>query len=337
MNSKENAKEIIRFGRPEKIVTGLPADWVGYFGVNHEGFAGGGHDSPVGTVWTDVWGTTWHKELDGVMGFPQVHPLADFPAALRTYRWPNPDDERIIGRVYTQAAAVAAHREERFLVGSHRETLWEKSYMLAGMETLFVSFHESPRAVHELLDRIIAFDLAVAEHYLKVGVDFVSMGDDLGTQSGLLLSPAILDEFFLPRYRRLFEVYKRHGVGVTFHSCGHISPLLERFISLGVDVLNPVQASANDLAELRRVTQGRMALEGGVRSAVIVSGPPAAIRSEVATRILQLGRQGGYFCTADQGMPWPPEHYQALAAAVEELGHYPLDIDKLEAVARGEA
>jgi uroporphyrinogen-III decarboxylase len=92
-----------------------------------------------------------------------------------------------------------------------------------------------------------------------------------------------------------------------------------------VDILNPIQATANDLDELRHITQGRMALQGGVSSATIVSGPVEAIRREVAQRIWQLGRDGGYFCCPDQGMLWPDEHIQAMRAAVEELGRYPLN------------
>jgi len=49
-----------------------------------------------------------------------------------------------------------------------------------------------------------------------------------------------------------------------------------------------------------------------------------AIRAEVKERLWQLGREGGYFCGPDQGMPWPEEHIEALHRAVEELGVYPL-------------
>ena len=38
----------------------------------------------------------------------------------------------------------------------------------------------------------------------------------------------------------------------------------------------------------------------------------------------ELGRDGGYFCRPDQGMPWPEEHARALEQAVEEYGRYPL-------------
>ena len=149
------------------------------------------------------------------------------------------------------------------------------------------------------------FQLGIARHYLSLGVEIVEMSDDLGTQSRLLLSPAVIREFLLPEYRRLFELYKARGVLVNFHSCGHIEPALDMFLELGVDILNPVQKTANDLAAVRRKTAGRMALQGGISSGLIASGPIPAIREEVRRCIGLLGRDGGYFCGPDQGMPWP--------------------------------
>jgi uroporphyrinogen decarboxylase len=322
MNDKENALRIIHFDAPERVLSTCPVHVVAYRGSNHEGYVGGGHQLPVGSRWTDIWGTTWHREHEGVMGFPRGNPLADLVAALPGYAWPDPDDERICGQIYEQAQGW--QRTETILRGSHRDTLWEKSYMLVGMDNVMCAFYTDPNAVRELLHRIMDFQLGIAVHYLTLGVEMVGMGDDLGTQRGLLLSPEIVNGFLVPEYRRLFDLYEQHDVLVNFHSCGHITPILDVFMDLGVNILNPVQATANDLDEMRRVTQGRMALQGGVRSATIVDGPVEAIRAEVAQRLWQLGREGGYFCGPDQGMPWSEEHIAALHAAVEEMGTYPL-------------
>ncbi|NLG51342.1 MAG: hypothetical protein GX552_14635 [Chloroflexi bacterium] len=327
MNPKENALRILRFDHPERIVGGPPCHAIGYHGCNHEGYAGGGHHLPVGSSWQDIWGTTWVKEQDGVMGFPRGNPLADL-RTLSTYRWPDPDDERICSLIYRSVEGY--NREEQFLCGSHRDTLWEKSYMLVGMENMMCYFHTEPTAAREVLHRIMDFQLGIARHYLSLGVEMVAMGDDLGTQRALLLSPRIINEFFVPEYRRLFDLYKQHGVLVAFHSCGHIEPILDVFMDLGVDILNPIQVSANDLEGLRRKTQGRMALQGGIGSALIMSGPPEAIRCEVRRRVWQLGREGGYFCGPDQGLPFPAEHEQALADAIDEFGRYPLQFPPLE-------
>ncbi|MEK7767947.1 MAG: uroporphyrinogen decarboxylase family protein [bacterium] len=322
MTEKENALRIIRFDRPERVVSGLPTFDLWYLGCNHEGYAGGGHHLPVGSKWTDIWGTEWHREHPGVMGFPRGHPLADLPRALAHYTWPDPDDERIIGPVYRTAAKRQG--TDSFVTGSHRDTLWEKSYMLVGMENLMCWFHEEPGAVRELLHRVMDFQLGLARHYVELGVELVSLTDDLGAQERLLLSPALIGEFLLPEYRRLFAFYKSRGIMVGFHSCGHVEPLIGTFMDLGVDILNPLQASANDLEAIRRSSRGRMALHGGINSALMVSGPPDAIRREVEHRIRQLGQDGGYFCAPDQSMPWPDEHRRVLDRAIAEFGRYPL-------------
>jgi len=332
MNEKENALRIIHFDRPRRVGQGPPTHVVAYLGCNHEGYRGGGHDCPVGTTWTDVWGTVWRKELEGVMGFPRFHPLAE-PARLDSYRWPDPEDERLYKRIYE--SAEGCDRRERFLTGSHRETLWEKSYMLVGMQNMMTYFFTEPAYVREILRRIMDFDLGVARHYLTVGVEYVAMGDDLGAQSGPLLGPDIVEEFFRPEYERLFRLYKEHGVLIGFHSCGNIESALEMFIDLGVDVLNPVQATANNLAKVRSLTQGRMALQGAVSTATVMAGPPERIVAEVRRRLWQLGRDGGYFCGPDQGLPFPPEHVEALRRAVEMYGQYPLAPPEAEANAGG--
>ncbi len=96
------------------------------------------------------------------------------------------------------------------------------------------------------------------------------------------------------------------------------------FMDLGLDILNPVQATANDLDRVRARTQGRLALHGGVSNVTVTDGPPEAIDAEVRQRLWQLGRHGGYICGVDQYMPAPDEHRQALREAVEKHGVYPL-------------
>jgi uroporphyrinogen decarboxylase len=255
------------------------------------------------------------------MGLPEVTPLARIDS-LRLYQWPDPDDERICGNIYRLADAFPGG--DRFLAGSHRDTLWEKAYMLVGMENMMMYFLKEPGFAREVLHRIMDFQLGIAEHYVRLGVEFARLGDDLGAQRGPLLGPRIVDQFLVPEYERLFRFYRERGVLIGFHSCGAVESAIETFVRLGVDVLNPVQATANDLDGIRSRTQGRMALRGGVSSATIMDGPVERIAAEVRERIWQLGRDGGYFCCQDQDLPFPEPHIDALHQAVEEYGQYPL-------------
>ena len=322
LSVRENALAIIRFGSPDRIVGSPPAHGIAYTGANHEGYEGGGHDCAVGTEWADIWGVRLRKMQEGVMGFPFEHPIPD-PPSLSAYQWPDPDDERIVGRLYEQAEGHDAGAD-RFLSGSHRETLWERTYNLVGMESLMGYFYTEPNFVREVLHRVMDFQLGIARHYVEVGIDLAGLGDDLGTQAGPLVSPSIIDEFFMPEYQRLFDFYKSRRVFINFHSCGDMERIIEFFLRLGVDILNPVQATANDLGRLREQTQGKMALMGAISSALIMDGPPERITDEVRQRMWQLGRNSGYFCGPDQGMPYPQEHIEALHQAIVEHGRYPL-------------
>jgi uroporphyrinogen decarboxylase len=299
----------------------MPCHDISYFGVNHESWENPkGHDVPVGTRWRDIWGVGWRKELDGVMAFAVEHPLADL--RFDSYRWPDPDDPRLVKCIYEKAKA--ADRQAVFLSGSHRETLWERCYNLVGMDRLMMGFYDAPAAVRELFRRVMDFQLGIARHYIEAGIEVAASGDDLGSQGSLLFGPGQLREFFVPEYRRLFSFYKSRGVLINHHSCGHIEPILDVFMELGIDVLNPVQATANNLDNVRRITQGRLCLQGGIATALVMAGPAERIRAEVRRTIEKLGHDGGYFCGPDQAMPFPREHIEALRQAVKDYGVYPL-------------
>ena len=326
MTERQLFLETVRFGKPERVLTGVPAYTLGYVGVNHQGYGDrdmpDAHDRPVGSVWTDIWGTVWHKEYPGVMGFPKGYPLDD-PKNMDGYEWPSPDDERLISKIFEMKNQYA-NEGDKVLAGSHRDTLWEKSYMLVGMENMMDYFFSDPGYVKEILRRIMDFQMGIARHYVDAGIEIAMLGDDLGTQRSLLLSPDIVNTFLVPEYRRLFYFYRERGVFISFHSCGHIEPLLETFIGLGVDILNPLQVTANSLENVIKTTQNRMALAGGVSTKLIMEGPVDKIRETVKDTIRLLGANGGYFCGPDQGMPFPEEHYNAYKDAVYEYGKYPL-------------
>ena len=321
MSKKENALRILRFDKPEYVMSEIPSFMIDYKGCNHEGYEGGGHDCDVGSKWTDIWGVEWHKEHDDVMGFPRGNPLSDMDN-LKAYKWPDPNDERICAQIYKRKEAYK--NEDLFITGSHRDTLWEKSYMLVGMDDMMVYLYTEPEYAREILHRIMDFQLGIAEHYIKLGVETVNMSDDLGTQNSLLMGIDLLYEFFVPEYKRLFDLYKKHGVIVNFHSCGHIEPVIGMFMELGVDCLNPVQVTANNIVKVREATMGKIALTGGVSNVIVMNGDEKEIESAVRDTIRLLGKNGGYFCQPDQYMPFSDRSIEVFDEAVAKYGVYPV-------------
>jgi len=320
---RENALRILRFDKPDYIMAGLPGHWMAYLGCNHEGYDGiGDNNVPVNASWTDIWGIGWEKKQAGIMGYPVWHPLAEVES-LTSYRWPSPDDERICGPIYT--AAETRSDMDTFLTGSHRNLLLEKAEKLVGMENLLTYMYTEPNFVKELFRRYMDFQIGIAKHYIRLGVEAVHFSEDLGTQHSLIVGPEIMEEFLLPEYERLLHLYRENGVILSLHSCGNVERIVPLLMTLGIDVLNPVQATANDLDSIRAMTRGKMALHGGVRSDIVLNGPVERIVEETKRRMMQLGRAGGYFCSVDQHLDFPSAHVDAMERTVREFGHYNAD------------
>jgi uroporphyrinogen decarboxylase len=84
---------------------------------------------------------------------------------------------------------------------------------------------------------------------------------------------------------------------IAFHSCGAVADLIDDFIDIGVQCLNPVQVSAAGMvpAELKRKFRGRMAFWGGTDSQNLVPrGTPADVRRMVERLIEDMGEGGGF-------------------------------------------
>lgn len=317
MTERENFMELIRFGHPERIMSHIPEYSLYYKGCHHDTFDGKGHHSPVSTVWNDIWGTEWHKDLRDVMGFPRKYPLENLED-IDHYTPPDIDDPKYSGQIYEQRKAFAGG--DVFLTGSHRDTLWERAYMLVGMENMMVYFHTEPDLVRRLLHMIMDFQLKVAQHYINNGAEVIYLGDDMGTQSSLLLGRRIIEDFFVPEYRRLFDFYSDKNVILNFHSCGCVEEMLDIFIDLGVDILNPLQSTANNLEEIRAKTAGKIVLQGGISSEILLKGSKEDIQNEVKSKIRILGKDGGYICCPDQSMPYTKENLAIMQEAIDYFG-----------------
>jgi uroporphyrinogen decarboxylase len=324
MNDVENALRIIRFDSPERVMETVPGWNVSFYGRKDEPWDPDAQPRglAVGESRTDMWGTVTTRRHEGPSG-TEYHGALQEPADLEGFDWPDPDDERICARIYHMAEQFPGG--DRWLSGGHGCLIWEIAYRMVGMENLLVYFHTEPDFVREVFRRIGDFHMGLARHFMEVGVRSVGFSDDLAMQSGPFFGPDILEEFFMPQYKRVFRFYNERDVIVGQHCDGNVLPLIDFFEEAGLDILNPVQVTANDLAAVRERTQGRICLHGGISNVTITDGPPEAVEMEVWRHIWLLGREGGYFCCVDHSMPAPDEHWDAFHEAVEKHGRYPIE------------
>ena len=71
-------------------------------------------------------------------------------------------------------------------------TIFETAWALRGLERLLMDFVEDPELADAILDIPYRYHLAAAERLARMGVDMIWLGDDVGQQSGMLMSPETL-------------------------------------------------------------------------------------------------------------------------------------------------
>ena len=151
-------------------------------------------------------------------------------------------------------------------------------------------------------DRLAAWHIANLEVFLPAveGVaDIVAVGDDLGTQTSLIVSPATYRELVKPRQARVYDHIRRHSSARLFlHSCGAIEPILSDLIEIGIEIINPVQIGAAGMepAELKRKYGRHLTFWGGGCDTqhTLPHGTVADVEAEVR-RLVETFKPGGGF------------------------------------------
>jgi uroporphyrinogen decarboxylase len=255
----------------------------------------------------------------------RVHPLTDAATPEEVAAYPLPSYKPIIEPMRQEVAAIRA--QGLAAVSDYESGTFEQANALMGMEGVLTAMHTGPDMVRLLFDRISDVKARIAAAYVQAGCDVLWIGDDIGSQRGPLMNPAMWREFLVPPLRKIIAAARavRADVPIAYHSDGSIGFAAEGLIEAGVDVLQAVQPEANDLDELKALYGDRLAFWGGVGSQSTMShGTPEDIRAEVRRLIDTLGRGGGYICSPSHRIEpeSPPENVDALAAAIEEYGRY---------------
>jgi uroporphyrinogen decarboxylase len=171
---------------------------------------------------------------------------------------------------------------------------------MRGTEPFLVDLATEPAKAEVLLDKVNDLAIAFFRQCMEAAgglFDGVYLGDDFGTQQGMLMSPEMWRAFVRPRYEKLLAVIKAAGKKYAHHTCGGVRPIIPDLIEMGVDVLNPIQplAAGMDPRELGREFADRIAFYGGIdEQRTLPRGSAADVREEVLQRIQTLGRCGGY-------------------------------------------
>ncbi len=292
-------------------------------------------ESGTHRLFTDEWGVEWAMPKGRGLYFDMVgHPLsADSRAAELTNRkWPDGANKARFQGLRQQAEALAADGLTITLAPAYGGVL-ESAAWLRGYESFYMDLIREPPLMEAILDATLRFHLdfwgAALEEVgdlLDVAVEY----DDLGWQSGLLISKEMYRRYVKPRHKELFSFIKTHSRAAVFlHSCGAVYELIPDFIETGADILNPVQVSASGMdntGRLKKEFGDHLAFWGGGvdTQAILPRGTPEAVKDEVKRRIEDLAPGGGFVFAAVHNIQpdVPPENVMAMWEAWSEYGSY---------------
>jgi uroporphyrinogen-III decarboxylase len=156
-----------------------------------------------------------------------------------------------------------------------------------------------------------------------MGVDMIWVGDDVGGQTGMMISPATWRRFLKPRLATFIAEIKalNPALKVAYHSDGTIYPIIPELIEIGVDILNPIQPACMDPEKVKREYGDRLSFWGSLdEQHTLPFGSPADVEQEVRTRLKTLGRQGGLILgpTHFVQLDTPLENFWAMQKAITE-------------------
>lgn len=257
---------------------------------------------------------TEHRTLTADGCFAGCEDLEDVKAI--DFPWPEPEkyiDPEVCRRLADEAP------EGKTLLGMMWAAHFQDTCAAFGMQTALMNMLAEPEMVHYIDDKIVDFYVRALTVFLeatKGRLHAILIGDDMGSQRSLMLSPALVEEFVIPGAKKLIDLAHSYGVKVIYHSCGSIIDIIPQLIEAGADIIHPIQALAvgMDPENLKEKFSGQVAFCGGVDTQELLpGGTPEDVRKAVR-RLRELFPTGLIISPSHEALQSdvPPENIRAM-------------------------
>lgn len=175
----------------------------------------------------------------------------------------------------------------------------------AGLEPLIYMFYDDPKLVEDMMDQVLHLNMGILQRVIKdLRVDFVRFWEDMAYKTGPLISPDMVKQFMIPRYRQVTDFLHSHDIDIIhIDSDGNVNELIPLWLEVGINFPWPLEVAAGmDAVALRKRYGKDLILSGNIDKRVFAKGKEA-IREEVMSKVPFLLENGGYFPGLDHGIP----------------------------------
>ncbi|MDD3338632.1 MAG: uroporphyrinogen decarboxylase family protein [Lachnospiraceae bacterium] len=203
---------------------------------------------------------------------------------LEFFQWPDPADYIDVEECKRR---VAEAPEDKVRLGMMWSAHFQDTCAAFGMETALMNMIANPEIYEAVNEKVMEFYLKANKIFYeatKGQLDAVLIGNDMGSQRGLMLSPEMVRKFIMPGCKQLVEQAHSYGLKVIYHSCGSIVDVIPDLIEAGVDVVHPIQALATGMEpeNLKGKFEGKVSFCGGVDTQdLLVNGTPEQVKAKV--------------------------------------------------------
>jgi uroporphyrinogen decarboxylase len=274
-----------------------------------------------------------HWPLAGLASADEIGDLAPHKAKVTWMALPSPPwhldpmTDEGLGQL-REGARRLSQTSDRAIMAAFGGNFLEGGQFLCGIQRFLEMLASEPQLAEALMDRLLEGYMEVLPRFVEaVGpyVQIIQVGDDLGTQAALQISPAMYRRLIKPRHRSLYAYIREHFDGFLFlHSCGSLREVLSDLIEIGVQIINPVQTSAAgmDPTELKREFGRDLVFWGGgcETQSTLRLGTPQDVSAQVRERVRIFSRGGGYVFNQVHNVlsDVPPENVVAMFEAAAQ-------------------
>ena len=253
------------------------------------------------TIWVDErthedgWGVRhrigasgWYEEwVDGPLTRAQT--VADVAAC------PLPTDDNIVVPE-DYAEGIAAMKAAGKFVSGGIPNPYKTAWMLRGMDNVLADYLIDRELLEALYDRLYGLYTEMAVRMTQGGVDMVTVTGDIAMQDRIIMGPDTWRAVDRPRLQALLDACRAENPDILLyiHSDGDVTDLMQDFVDMGFDVVNPLQPECVDPAAIKRQWGDRIALHGGISlQRTLPFGTVVEVRQEVEELIRTCGYDGG--------------------------------------------
>jgi len=188
------------------------------------------------------------------------------------------------------------------------------------MDNLYTDIYDDRAGLHRLIKRVMDIQTDLVRQAVELPFDIIHYMDDMGSSTGLLMSPAMTREFIFDYFEEGIQIAKKHGKHVEYHTDGDITDLLDDAYRIGIEGVNPLQPQFNDFEAFAKKYDKKLVANGCLDNVGILPfGTPEEVRAHVEYAFNTLGKNGGLsFGCHEIRNPVSFENWEALLLAIAD-------------------